>query len=122
MEVQIWAPPFVSGDCISDKLNEWMRQHPSKPPFERFLQDYISSAWPTMWHLTTSFDIVIDTQQRKASAVSNATPHEEICSICHNVLRSGTEQLNCQHTFHSMCLYQWRRHSETCPLCRRAIE
>ncbi|MDA7839106.1 hypothetical protein N9A45_02110 [bacterium] len=120
MEIEIWAPPTVSTDSIADKLNDWMRVHPTKPPFQRFLQDRISSEWPVFWHLKIAHTLVVDHAERKCQVLSVETgPEDDICSICHSSLLAGTEMLACSHTFHSMCLHQWFRHgSATCPLCR----
>lgn len=120
MDIEIWAPPTVSADSISDKLNEWMDQNPSKPPFTRFLQDHISSEWPVFWHLKIAHTIIIDISNRKAVSPlpAETDPDVDICSICHVRLDCGTERLACNHTFHTMCLHQWYRYQSTCPLCR----
>ena len=42
-----------------------------------------------------------------------------ICSIC---LDSHTnEQLECGHSFHSICINRWREISNTCPMCRENV-
>ena len=107
MDIEIWAPPTVSADSISDKLNEWMDQNPSKPPFTRFLQDHISSEWPVFWHLKIAHTIIIDISNRKAVSPlpAETDPDVDICSICHVRLDCGTERLACNHTFHTMCLH-----------------
>ena len=124
MQVEIWAPPTVCIYNIQTKLNEWMQMHPTKPPFPRFLQDHISSEWPVFWHLKTSFLFEIDDIERIASPIENVSESstDNNCSICYNVLDSGTEKLNCQHEFHTMCLHKWLRYNSTCPLCRAKIE
>ena len=81
MEVEIWAPPTVSSEHIAKKLNEWMRIHPNKPPFQRFLQDYISSEWPVFWHLKTLHKIEIDANNRLACEIDMDNLTQEICSI-----------------------------------------
>jgi len=120
MEIEIWAPPTISTDLIADKLNEWMRVHPSKPPFQRLLQEHVSSEWPIFWHLKIAHTVLLDKITRKCLAVDEEVAMDaEICSICHSPLLSGTESLECSHVFHTMCLYQWFRHGKnTCPLCR----
>jgi len=120
MDIEIWAPPTVSVDSISVKLNEWMEQNPSRPLFTRFLQDHISSEWPVFWHLKIAHTITIDQQNRKAILPPPAETDSEadICSICYAGLDCGTERLACNHTFHTMCLHQWYRYQLTCPLCR----
>lgn len=123
MEVRIWAPPHVTPHSVSIKLNEWMRKHPSKPPFVCFLQDYVSSAWPILWHLATPVEFVVDVERRTVSPVCSSGVDSELCSICHGVLDCGTEQLvGCAHVFHTMCIHRWLRYCNTCPLCRRTIE
>ena len=121
MEIEIWAPPTVSTERVSDKLNEWMRLHPTKPPFKRFLQDYISSEWPVFWHLTIAHKILVDNDRRMASSL-DSTENEAFtdgCSICYSSLDAGSEKLECGHCFHTMCLHQWFRMGQaTCPLCR----
>lgn len=118
MEVEIWAPPTVSTDNIAKKLNEWMRTHPNKPPFQRFLQDYISSEWPVFWHLKIVHKLEIDTQNRFAYEMETVQRVEDKCSICHSSLECGTETLDCGHSFHTMCVHMWFRYKSTCPLCR----
>ena len=118
MEVEIWAPPTVSTDNIARKLNEWMCIHPTKPPFQRFLQDYVSSEWPVFWHLKIAHKLEIDPRSRTACEIENNCPVEHICSICHSSLDSGIETLDCDHRFHTMCVQMWFRYKSTCPLCR----
>lgn len=36
-------------------MDEWTAKHPNMPPYERFLQDYISSHWPILWHMKRKF-------------------------------------------------------------------
>jgi hypothetical protein len=123
MQIEIWAPPTISIYNIQTKLNEWMQLHPSKPPFERFLQDHISSEWPVFWHLKTMFIFQIDYNERVASPVEDVeNVLIENCSICYNTLESGSEILTCRHEFHTMCLHKWLRYNSTCPLCRAEIE
>ena len=119
MEIQLWAPPQLSSSDIALKANEWIQKHPDMPPFTRFLQDYVSSAWPCMWQAKIPYTvrivgdcvIPIDTENTK----------DDICAICYNDLGNGTEKLRCNHTFHTMCIHQWLRKNNTCPLCRSSI-
>ena len=55
MSVELWAPPNLSRGCVRAKVEEWRRKNPNTPPYERFLQDYISSQWPVLWHLKRKF-------------------------------------------------------------------
>lgn len=119
MDIEIWAPPTVSPDSISDKLNEWMQQNPSKPPFTRFLQDHISSEWPVFWHLKIAHKIKLNIQERLAVPPKEVIDSDlDICSICYCTLDAGSERLECNHMFHTMCLHQWFRYQSTCPMCR----
>ena len=42
------------------------------------------------------------------------------CAICLRTRRTGDGwcQLRCGHGFCELCLFQWNRVSDTCPLCR----
>ena len=115
--INIWAPPTVSAESVSARINAWMTQNPSKPPFVRFLQDCISSEWPVFWHLKTKHALLLDHEARMSVA---RQPAEEVdtCSICFSALDAGTEKLDCKHVFHTMCLHKWYRYQTTCPLCR----
>jgi hypothetical protein len=64
-QVCVWAPSNVGTSELIAKINEWMRCHPNKPPRKRFIQDYISSAWPMMGHLKSPFFFSIDNKSRK---------------------------------------------------------
>mmetsp|Transcript_33251 Transcript_33251/g.86195 ORF Transcript_33251/g.86195 Transcript_33251/m.86195 type:complete len:156 (-) Transcript_33251:425-892(-) len=47
------------------------------------------------------------------------------CAICHQQFRVGekVKQLDCSqlHVFHGRCLGMWLRTSQTCPMCRCAV-
>lgn len=49
--------------------------------------------------------------------------NRSICMICLDDA-SGDQcpELNCQHKFHFLCITQWMRHSDQCPLCRGIID
>ncbi len=44
----------------------------------------------------------------------------EICVICQEEYKTSERVgiLNCNHVFHSDCIYTWLDHDRTCPLCR----
>lgn len=123
-QLSVWAPPDVCSDSLCSKVNEWMAQNPSKPPYERFIQDYVSSQWPVMWHLRIEYKVLIDKSERFVwPEVSNDvgdTPNE-LCAICHNSLGGAVEHLACRHVFHSMCIHTWLRRADTCPMCRAVV-
>lgn len=123
--VSLWAPPDIGGESLCDNVNEWMRLNPSTYPYERFIQDFVSSRWPMMWHLKTEHHVWINAAERvalydsEAHALTNVnTP---VCAICHNVMGAAAERLACNHVFHTMCIHTWLRRAETCPLCRAVI-
>jgi hypothetical protein len=118
MEVVLWAPPNLSRGCVREKVNEWRQKNPNTPPYERFLQDYISSHWPVFWHLKRKF--VLDLSQ-EGSSDDPDDPDEEVCSICRCSLGLGTETMNCNHRFHTMCIHRWMQRSGTCPMCRASL-
>lgn len=119
--VSVWAPPAASMS-VCDKVNEWMRDNPTKPPYERFLQDYISSQWPVMWHLKVEYKVRIDRHERLAVREdSSESLSQGLCAICHNELGGAVEHLNCRHVFHSMCIHMWLRRANTCPMCRAVV-
>lgn len=48
------------------------------------------------------------------------TNEDDVCSICYE--RNKNAILNCSHTFHRACLYNWLNEDKnTCPLCRTRI-
>ena len=133
-EISVWAPPNISPRSLHSKVNEWMRINPTKPPYERFIQDYISSQWPIMWHLKTEYKVTINKDARyavptptTADAVTDAVTDAdadrsgELCAICHSVLGMDTFALSCQHAYHTMCIHMWLRRSQTCPMCRAVV-
>ena len=114
MQVVLWAPPNISRACVREKVNEWKRKNPNLSPYERFLQDYISSLWPVLWHLKRKF--VLDLAPGAEDVEEDVS--DDICPICQCVLGFGTETMNCSHRFHTMCIHRWMQRSETCPICR----
>ncbi len=128
-ELSVWAPPDISPQSLHSKVNEWMRLNPTKPPYERFIQDYISSQWPIMWHLKTEHKVTINKDERHAvppvvpagCPVVQQTTDAEICAISHNVLGMDAFALSCRHAYHTMCIHTWLRRSQTCPMCRATV-
>jgi len=45
------------------------------------------------------------------------------CSVCLDNIQPGNQQitLECDHTFHEMCLVRWAQRRNTCPMCRIPI-
>lgn len=119
-EIELWAPPHLDTQDVATAMNKWMTQHPDRIPFQRNLQDHVSSMWPVLWHLKTKFIIQLNTNTRRATAPTTQTQHNK-CAICYNSLESGTEVLPCTHVFHTMCIHKWLQRSDTCPLCRANI-
>ena len=127
-ELSVWAPSDISPLSLRSKVNEWMRLHPTKPPYERFIQDYISSQWPILWHLKTEHKVTINKDERYVVPDDGATTDgvaaempDELCAICHNTLGHSAFRLACRHTYHSMCIHTWLRRSQTCPMCRAPV-
>ena len=118
MEVVLWAPPNLSRGCIRAKVDEWKRKNPNTPPYERFLQDYISSQWPVLWHLKRKFVLNLDSVD---DGTDSEDPSEDVCSICRCTLGLGTETMACNHRFHTMCIHRWIQRSSTCPVCRASL-
>lgn len=116
MSVRLWAPPNLSRSCIKEKVEEWIRLHPNTPPYERFLQDYISSQWPVLWHLKREFVVNL-----LGDNESECSEEEPICAICRCPLDLGCETVSCNHRFHTMCIHRWLRRSATCPICRTTL-
>lgn len=121
--VSLWAPPNVGCESLCDNVNEWMRLNPSKYPYERFIQDFVSSRWPMMWHLKTEHAVWINVEERVAlhDADAPGVISSPVCAICHNVLGGAVERLACNHVFHTMCIHTWLRRADTCPMCRAVV-
>ncbi|KAL9642848.1 hypothetical protein ABK040_015819 [Willaertia magna] len=46
----------------------------------------------------------------------------DICAICHELNDvEHSRVLECNHTYHLLCINQWMRSSFTCPFCRRDV-
>lgn len=43
------------------------------------------------------------------------------CSICQVPIRLNKETLECNHCFHTSCIYRWLDRSKTCPTCRAPV-
>ncbi len=44
------------------------------------------------------------------------------CSICLvYILHTKKNVLDCGHTFHMKCINEWKKFSQTCPICRKDI-
>ena len=123
MEVSVWAPPQVSNNAIVSKINIFLRENPTKPPYERFLQDCISSHWPVLWHLKIEHKIIVDREERIVSPRDEQEECElETCAICYNPLTDvSSEILECRHQFHTMCISTWLKRANTCPMCRAYV-
>jgi len=118
MSVELWAPPNVTPGSVRAKVDEWRRKNPTKPPYERFLQDYISSQWPVLWHLKRKFILDLNCTEPIEESSDNEM---EVCAICRCSLSGGTEVLSCLHSFHTMCIHRWLQRASTCPMCRAEI-
>ncbi len=56
-----------------------------------------------------------------AQASSNL-PEGHECSICMTEINlDDSFKTICQHTFHKNCLDEWRKNSQSCPLCRQEL-
>lgn len=44
----------------------------------------------------------------------------EVCSVCLEDM-TGTLQLPCGHSFHTVCIEAWFRRNLTCPTCRTPV-
>ncbi len=47
--------------------------------------------------------------------------YNDECAICLEPLISGHEKLKCKHNFHKDCISEWKKHKDTCPLCRTVM-
>ena len=48
---------------------------------------------------------------------------EVSCSICLEVLRTGTQvkELQCKHVFHTSCIHSWLKQKLQCPNCKKKV-
>lgn len=121
MDIELWVPPHISDDDVVKCVNDWLAKYPDTPPYARFVQDYVSSAWPMLWHLKTKMDVNIVERCATVPEPRDPADEEAICAICHNRLAGGEETLVCQHTFHTMCIHRWLGRANTCPVCRTKV-
>lgn len=124
-ELSVWAPPNMSTESLCLKVNEWMEINTTKPPYKRFIQEYVSSLWPVLWHLKIEYKIHVNVFERYVipsnSESSENVVSTELCAICHENVGPYGVSLTCQHTYHTGCIHQWLRRSLTCPLCRAPV-
>lgn len=43
------------------------------------------------------------------------------CPICHEKIKSNITITQCNHTFHSTCLFKWLVNKNSCPMCREIL-
>lgn len=60
----------------------------------------------------------------RGNCLSVAPPQDEICAICLDIVADSqywakTNGCRFPHRFHTACIVQWVRESETCPVCRQ---
>jgi hypothetical protein len=48
--------------------------------------------------------------------------NDDVCAICLNELDESVLSLKCKHKFHEDCVLEWRKKSQTCPLCRNDVK
>ena len=46
---------------------------------------------------------------------------EKECCICLQKLKDNITKLNCSHCYHSKCINEWTKNSNSCPICRKQI-
>ena len=71
-------------------------------------------------------------ERRDLVEALEATPHEELCAICHDDFHDGVELrlLPCSHAFHCGCIDKWLYDCGTsrparpvaCPLCNAKLD
>ncbi len=64
----------------------------------------------------------ISTRPQQAMRIqrNRARPATPICTIClDSINRSAQRSLDCNHTFHRVCINRWLHTRSTCPVCRR---
>merc|ERR1712187_22241 len=58
------------------------------------------------------------------SSTLQATPDDEVCSICVDTFAAGDcvrSLSSCGHTFHQSCIDLWLLRQADCPLCKRTV-
>ena len=55
---------------------------------------------------------------------TNSMDSESTCIICLDEfkLKDKLRCLPCKHFFHDICITDWLKRNETCPLCRKDID
>jgi len=48
-------------------------------------------------------------------------PKYELCPICMEDCKGKTCTLECGHTFHTKCIFQWFKKNNNCPCCRAEV-
>ncbi|XP_021910714.1 E3 ubiquitin-protein ligase RNF181-like [Carica papaya] len=66
--------------------------------------------------------ILADTIEPAYSGSLATVVEEEavVCAVCQDEMKKGEEAraMGCKHFFHPLCIIEWLRRKETCPLCR----
>ena len=61
-----------------------------------------------------------------SNVIDHLPPQEEDiaeCPVCLDPLSNQpTTKLKCDHIFHITCIDEWKERSNTCPMCRKAID
>ena len=51
----------------------------------------------------------------------NENNGDKKCSICLQKFENNKLELDCGHNFHILCISDWNKRSNTCPICRKQI-
>jgi Ring finger domain len=52
---------------------------------------------------------------------SSHHPVSKECTICNEAVKTTAIRLPCSHVYHSVCITQWLKDHDTCPLCRFSL-
>lgn len=97
----LWFPQNASKASILNYIKGFERD-----TFKQIIQDKIHSRYPSFNH----YKIYVDNDFNEIDTT---------CSIC---FENGEYQLACGHIFHKHCINQWKRKSNSCPMCRKEIK
>jgi hypothetical protein len=73
---------------------------------------------PDLEHVSNEFKKIINTFENKPSVIDYLNIEE--CSICMNSKKNVNCIADCSHQFHKVCLDEWIKINNSCPVCRHA--
>ncbi len=72
------------------------------------------------WSFIKSID-KIPSQAEEIAKLEKEVPEPDPCSICFEDCCGKTCILECEHEFHTTCIFTWFKKNNNCPICRAEV-